>query len=194
MLCAIYTSECTYAQADLDSIFIRWNTLTFRSLERQKKLADDTSQKKYYENRAEAFKAYWEVKDSTALNSKSIRYKFLKVLFSSNYGKKPVFYLVESNKSGYKATIRNFIIYPDSSDSLNVDYYTFSKSKWQFVEKKVLNNCSIGHNLEGYVTKFWKGFNQDDVVVTRFEFGDLSESYFYLFYTLSAASCFKIFL
>jgi hypothetical protein len=194
LVCIIHLSNCVYAQTNLDSVFVKWNKLTFRSIERQQKSTYDTSQKKYYTNRLDALKKYFDIKDSASVNSKSIRYEFLKVLFSRSYKKNSVFYLVESDESGYKVTIRNFVVYADSLNSVNIDYYTFSNSTWSLVEKKALNSCVIDYNLQEYVTKFWKGFNQDDVIVTKFEFGNLVESYFYLFYTLSSKSCFKEFL
>jgi len=182
------------AQPNLDSIFVKWNKLTFLSISKQGELASDTSQKKYYANRLESVKSYLEVNDSLIVNSKSIRYEFLKTLFLKNTKKKSDFYLVESNKSGYKVSIRNFVVYVDSLNSIKIDYYSFSDGSWNLVESKMLNNCIIEDSFDGYVAKFWKGFNADDVIITKFKNGELVASYFYLFYTLSSKSCFKNFL
>jgi hypothetical protein len=165
-----------------DSLFIAWNKATFLSLERQSNsLITDSSKRDFYANRIAALKAYLKIESVEANNSKSNRYTFLKLL---SLKEKPPFYVVEANESGQRILIRNFVIYREK-DSLRVDFYENEKT-WRKTGTVKLGNDVLQNDLKTYFTQ--KGFNYDDIIVTKFREGVVVESEYFLFGTLSKSS------
>lgn len=185
-------SNITYSQLNRDSIFISWNKATFQSLERQTQLATDLKKKDLYRNRLDAFKAYLEIDTVINVNMKSIRYQFLDLTFSRSNRKRSILFVVEANETGYTTILRNFVVYVDSVNKINVKFYIFQNGKWRVKGKGEINSKFIENDLKEYITNFGHGFNKNnDVIVTRFENRKVTQSEYYLIGTLSNKSSFK---
>lgn len=181
----------TYTQPPLDSVFISWNRATLKSLNRQAKLATDSLQRTIYENRLLSVKEYWGVKNIDDINNGSIRYKFLKTVFAKLEDKKNDFYIIEANESGSKVLLRTFVLYKDSTNMIDVEFYDFFNEKWQKKGGFKKDNFYLQPDLTNYISQFSKGFNYDDIILTEFKNGYVRESEYYLYSTLSAESKIK---
>jgi len=179
----------SYAQGPIDSVFVTWNNRTIGSLERQIKSSSDSVVKSRYENRRSVIEEYWSIKDQMRVNVESIRYKFLKkiLLQQKNKGVSK-FYVIEANESGSKVILRNFVVYIDSLNNANIEFYININQEWQKQGKCILNNFHIEYELENSIAKLRKGVNNDDIIVTKFEDNHVQESEYFLYGTLSNAS------
>ncbi|MEI6190680.1 MAG: hypothetical protein WCP61_09700 [Chitinophagia bacterium] len=177
-----------YAQPPIDSIFINWNKSTLISIKRQLESATDSLQKAMYENRLLAVKEYWNIKNIGDLNNKSIRYKLIKTLFVKSNDKKKDFYIIEANESGSKVLLRSFVLWVDSTNTVDIEFYDFFNEEWQRTGKFKKTNFHFQIDLKNYISKFGKGVNYDDIVVTEFKNNQVKESEYYLYSTLSPES------
>ena len=182
------------AQTNLDSVFIGWNKATFQSLKQQIASPNGIKKSSLYENRLVGLKAYLEIDSIGSFNRKSIRYEFLNTLFSECNCEKSDLYIIEADEEGYMMTIRNFVVYLDSMHIPNVEFYTFIDGKWDLKGSGQINSFIAKNDLKEYVVDFGRGFNNDDVIITRFENAKAKESEYYLLYTLSSQSGFKAFI
>lgn len=166
-----------------DTVFINWNKATLLSLNNHIN-SSQTSAKEIYRNRLSAFKAFIEIDDDNKVNSKSIRYQFLDEIFSKANSKKKDFYVIEANRSGESIELRNYLIYINSKNSVDVDIYNYINGKWikNVVTEKI--DLHFDSNLKVYATKFGLGFNQDDVIITQFINNTINASEYYLYSTL----------
>lgn len=180
-----------HAQVCTDSIFINWNETTFQSLERQKALQYDIKVKEIYDNRLRALKLYLAVDSSNKINHASIRYTFLNMLFSEHENTGSTLFVIEADKLGYTTTLRNFVIRVDSSKNVRIEFYNYINEKWKKVGGCHLNDFQVNYQLKTYFTKFNKGFNQDDFIITLFSNNKIVESEYYLYSTLSIDSNMK---
>ncbi|HET6226375.1 MAG TPA: hypothetical protein VFF27_08860 [Bacteroidia bacterium] len=172
-------------QSQTDSLFKNWNKATFFSLERQLESSTDTTKKSFYENRLLAFKAYLNINTLETINKNSIRYEFLTAF--SPFPKDSEFYIIESNESGQKVLLRNFVLYPNR-DVVKVEFY-IKNGKWKKNGAFEMKKFNLSGNLKNYLTQ--KGFNDDDIVITKFENGRIKESEYFLFGTLATSSGIK---
>ncbi len=189
--CSVNRQIQTYTQPPLDSVFISWNKSTLKSLNRQAKLATDSLQRTIYENRLLSVKEYWGVKNIDDINNGSIRYKFLKTVFAKLDDKKKDFYIIEANESGSKVLLRTFVLYKDSTNMIDVEFYDFFNEEWQKKGEFKKDNFYLQPDLKNYISQFSKGFNYDDIILTEFKNGYVKESEYYLYSTLSAESKIK---
>lgn len=171
LFCSIIRPNLVCAQVRLDSAFINWNKATFESLNRQTQLAADSMQKAMYKNRLIAVKEYWRVRDLADFNDKSIRYKLLKAVFAKHKDKKKSLYIIEANESGSKVLLRSYVLCIGSTGIVDVEFYDFFNDRWQKTGKFTKDNFKLQGDLKMYISKFGKGFNNDDIVVTKFENG-----------------------
>lgn len=180
---------------NMDKIFINWNKATLLSLNSHINSSSQTTEKEIFKNRLLAFKAFIEIDKGTTINHKSIRYQFLNEIFLNAKKKKKDFYVIEANRSGEAVELRNYLVYINSQNSIDVDIYNYVNGKWiknMITEKLYLYFDS---NLKGYATKFGLGFNQDDVIITQFNNNTVSASEYYLYSTFSdVGNIKKIFL
>ena len=191
MSCSINKQITIYTQPPLDSIFISWNKSTLKSLNRQVKLATDSLQRTIYENRLLSIKEYWRIKNINDINNGSIRYKLLKTVFAELDDKKKDFYIIEANESGSKILLRTFVLYKDSSSTIDIEFYDYFNEEWQKTGKFKKDNFYFKTDLKNYISQFNKGFNYDDIILTEFKNGHVKESEYYLYSTLSAESKIK---
>lgn len=189
--CSVQKPNQAYAQPPLDSVFISWSKSTFKSLNRQLESATDSVQKAMYENRLLAVKEYWSIKSIDDVNNKSIRYKFLKTVFAESHDRKKDFYIIEANESGSKVLLRSFVLYLDSANAVDVEFYDFINGEWQKTGRFRKSNFYLQGDLVNYITQFGKGFNNDDIAITEFKNDRVKESEYYLYSTLSAESKIK---
>lgn len=189
--CSINQSNCIYAQPKIDSIFVKWNKKTLQSLEQQKISVTDDKQKILYENRQRSIKAYWEINSVENLNENSIRYQFLKTVFVKYNNKDSILFTLEANESGYMVTLRNFVAYIDSPNTAKIDFYTFENGKWELKGRSKIKGFFYEENLNAYLSDFGKGFNQDDIIITKFACNSPVKSEYFLPYTLANKCCFK---
>lgn len=181
-----------YAQVSVDSVFVTWNNRTIGSLERQIKSSSDSVVKSRYENRLSVIVEYWSIRDQTSVNIESIRYKFLKKIFLQQKNKGgSKFYVIEANESGSKVILRNFVVYIDSLNNANIEFYINVNQEWQKQGKCIFNNFHIEYELKNSIAKFRKGINNDDIIVTKFEDNHVQESEYFLYGTLSNISSIK---
>ena len=187
--CSINKTNKAYPQSQFDSVFINWNKSTFESLNRQSRLATDSMQKALYVNRIVSVKEYLKIKSIDDLNVESIRYKFLETLFANRQQKD--FYIIEANESGSKVLLRSYVLNMTSNNTSDVEFYSFVNGEWNKTGKFKQDNFYRIGDLKQYISKFGKGFNYDDIVITKFENGNIKESEYYLYSTLSAESKIK---
>lgn len=179
-----------YRHPEMDSVFISWNKATFQSLERKSKLMPDSVQRAAYENRASVFEEYLSIKNLGDVNNKSIRYRFLDKVFLG-LKDKGEFFIIEANTSGAMVQLRNFVVYPYSTNDVHIDIYLEGLSGW-FKKAEIKNlNCSINDLVEGNILKVAHGVNNDDIIVTKFERNKVKYSEYILYGTLSTSSSIK---
>jgi hypothetical protein len=189
----VSSSSLHYKKVGVDSVFIDWNKATFQSLKRQLQLSPDSGQKAAYLNRLSAIEGFLGVRNLEDINVGSLRYKFLEMLFTGVNAGRRKFYIVESNRSGDMIELRNFVIYIDSAHKADIKFYVFVNGKWNQRGGSSVNNFFIDHNLRSYIVKA-HGFNNDDVIATKFENNQVDESEYYLNGTLSISSGIKVVL
>ena len=178
-------SSFNYKKPGIDSVFVDWNKTTFQSLERQLQRMPDSTQRAAYENRLSVIEGYLSIKNLEEVNNKSIRYEFLSKIFS-DLKRKSDFYIIEANNSGAKVLIRNFVVYLNSTRDVHVDMYLHGTKGW-FKQAEVKNlDCAITDGFESNYVKH--GFNDDDIIVTKFEKNEVKYSEYFLDGTLSKSS------
>jgi hypothetical protein len=192
LFCSIKEPKFTNFQSYKDSVFIRWNQITIHSLERQIKLTTDSTRKEAYRNRLSAIKGYLNIKKVEDVNIKSIRYKFLDTLFSGSNERKRDFYIIESNSSGSVVSLKIFVVYLKSTtNKAEVVFYRYGNEKWNKKGETKISNWKTTFKLINDIVKYPSGFNENDVIVTKFE-NNVIESEYYLNGTLSISSGFKV--
>lgn len=177
-----------FKQTSIDSVFVAWNKATYLSLNREKIESTDSSQRKQYENRIENLKDFFVGKEPGKIDSESLRYRFLRKLFTDLGKTRRGFYIIEADNSGAKILLRNFVVFLNSSHQVSVDVYVFGRDGWfrQVEGKKI--DCTIVDGFERNYVKFAHGFNEDDVIITKFENNTVMYSEYFLYGTLAAAS------
>lgn len=189
--CSVNKQIQTYATPPLDSVFVSWNKSTLESLNRQIKATSDSLQKAIYNNRFLSVKEYWGIKNIDDVNNRSIRYKFLKTLFAKLNDETKDFYIIEANESGSKVLLRNFILYKNSTNAADIEFYDFFNEDWQKKGRFKEDNFILQSDFKNYLSQFGKGFNYDDIIITEFKNGHVQESEYYLYSTLSSGSKIK---
>ena len=189
--CSINRPNQVYSQAGFDSVFINWNKSTFESLNRQTQLASDSMSRSLYENRLLNIKGYWEIDKLEETNNKSIRYELLKTVFAKPDYEQKDFYIIEANESGAKVLLRSFVLCINANNTVDVEFYDFVNGEWRKTGKFTKDNFYLQADLKNYISKFGKGFNYDDIIITEFKNGRIKESEYYLYSTLSAESKIK---
>jgi hypothetical protein len=171
-----------------DSIFVSWNKSTILSLRNSINQSSDNLEGELYKNRLVAFRSFLGIEDENKINTLSTRYTFLDE-FSKNNNNKGKVYVIETNRSGEESEIINYLISFKVKDLMHVDYYKFLKGKWVKKYKTTNVNLKFEGNLSKYSTKFGKGFNQDDVIITEFINCKVKSSRYYLYATLYEIGC-----
>ena len=101
-----------------------------------------------------------------------------------------IIYVIEANESGQKILLQNFVVYPTGS-SAKVDYY-INEGSWRKSRSFDIQNFVLNENLKNFLTK--KGFNEDDVIISKFDNGEIKASEYFLYGTLSTSSGVKTIL
>ncbi len=105
--------------------------------------------------------------------------------------KKKDFYIIEANESGSKVLLRTFVLYKESTNMIDIEFYDFFNEEWQKKGEFKKDNFYLQPDLKNYISQFSKGFNYDDIILTEFKNGYVKESEYYLYSTLSAESKIK---
>ena len=175
---------------DIDQLFINWNKATIASLRQQSKTNESTA-KGYYKNRLEAFYAYIDIETDSQLNKSSIRYRFLEYIKKQLQTEEA--FIIEANSSGGRVILQNFVLYPKSTDKVDLEIYRCNLRGWR--KDTLIKNYSISADstlLHGRVA--WaNGFNYDDVIISHINKGKVKGSEFFLFHTLSNEKVKKVF-
>lgn len=87
--------------------------------------------------------------------------------------------------------MRSYVLCIGSTGIVDVEFYDFFNDRWQKTGKFTKDNFKLQGDLKMYISKFGKGFNNDDIVVTKFENGRVKESEYFLYGTLSSTSNIK---
>jgi hypothetical protein len=174
-----------YGQSLNDSLVISWNKVTLASIKRQIADVTDTILKTQYENRLEVEEIHGARKDQMKIDFQSFRFEFVKYLANTKFNKDH-FYVIEANSSGAKVMMRNYVVYLRSSGDVHVDVYIYGVRGWfkQAEVKRLSFNLIDG--FEGAHVRH--GFNEDDIIVTKFENGVVKYSEYFLDGTLSKSS------
>lgn len=168
------------SNVDIDKIFKAWNVETSNSINFGITSTIDKQQKLLYENRLEALKSYLEISSFNVVNTKSIRYKFLKESMKDWSDK---FYIIEANVSGEQVSIVSYILKPNKNDTSKIYKYECKNGEWIKIGEYLMNR-SFELDRKKYSVAFGKGTNQDDVIVTSIENNNITNSDFYLFSTM----------
>ncbi len=165
----------------IDSVFVAWNKSTLLSLSNHIISANDSAEKSLYQNRLLAFRSFINIGENV-IDVKSIRYQFLKKIALNEIGNR--FYIVEANNSGEVVELRNYLINPSIGV---VDVYNFTGNQWV---KSITEKMTIAsyNSLQSYFVDFGSGINQDDVIITLFDDGNMYASEYYLYTTLSKSN------
>jgi|HubBroStandDraft_2_1064218.scaffolds.fasta_scaffold27792_3 hypothetical protein len=181
----------SYKQTSLDSVVAAWNRATYISLNKESTAATDSSQRQKYENRLEVLRDTYVDTRAERIDSGSLRYQILRKIFAESGEAKMDFYVIEANNSGAKILLRDFVVYPRTHHEFSTDVYIYGRDGW-FKQAEVKNlNCDIVDGFEGNYAKFGHGFNEDDVIITKFEKNIVKYSEYFLSGTLAATSGIK---
>lgn len=163
---------------NIDSTFVAWNNLTYKSIIKNFNSSTDTIENELYGNRIESFKSFLNIKNIEEVNSNSIRYEFLKYIWNNIIHQD--FIIVEANKLQERVEIWNFVIYIKTG---KVEIFQYEDNEWV---KKNLNNFNIIYRpIKWERVDFGKGINQDDTIISYFNLNGKIESEYFLFSTLS---------
>lgn len=187
-------SATNYKQSPIDDIFVAWNKATYLSLTKERAKATDSSKRHQYEDRIEDLKYIFTNKDLDAIDSGSLRYQFLRKLSKDIGDGQRIFYVIEANQNGAKVLLRDFVVYFNAPNQVSVDVYVFGRDGWfkQAEVKKM--SCTILDGFEKNYAKLGHGFNEDDVIITKFEKNTVKYSEYFLSATLTATSGIKAIL
>ena len=175
----------------INAIFVAWNKATYLSLNQEKTRAADSSEQQDYENRIENLKYIFVAKGHGIIDSESLRYQFLRKLNEDIGDRKGSFYVIEANQNGAKVLFRDYVVYLNSSHEVSVDVYIFGRDGWfKQAEAKSLT-CNIVDGFNRNHVKFGHGFNDDDVIISKFEKNTVKYSDYFLSGTLAASSGIK---
>ncbi|MDP4264023.1 MAG: hypothetical protein Q8941_15955 [Bacteroidota bacterium] len=179
-ICSFYAS---FSQKPLDDIFVSWNRASLLSLKTQRDATTDSIQSRKYENRLRAFQNYLEIENEQTINIKSVRYELLKKVSQLPDFKNSNYFIVEANVNSYTLVIRSFVIGIDANRQATVYIYT-NNGKWEKKQVCSIANLNIGKDLKIYKTRYGKGSNHDDIIITSFIKGYVFQSEYFINYTL----------
>jgi hypothetical protein len=175
----------SYGQSLNDSVVVSWNKATLASIKRQIAEVTDSLLKTQYENRLEAEKKHDAGGGEININFHSFRFEFVKYLANINFTGSD-FYIIEANSSGAKVIMRNYVLYRRPAGGVDVDVYIYGIRGW-FKQAEVRRlSFNLIDGFEGDHVKH--GFNEDDIIVTKFENRKVKYSEYFLDGTLSRAS------
>ncbi len=176
--------------ADIDSLFVNWNTATIHSLRQQCNSKEQLKIIDYYKNRLAAFYSYIDIKNDSDLNKNSIRFDFLKLikdrLNTSNT------FVIEANSSGEGVDICNVVMYFNETNKADIEIYHYKSQRWQ--KTKVMKDYQLPIDTISFAkrVKWANGFNYDDVIISHFKKDKVLGSDFFLFHTLSSSAIKKV--
>lgn len=176
--------------ADIDTVFVNWNTATIQSLRQQFDSKEQLKVIDYYKNRLAAFYSYIDIKNDSELNKNSIRYEFLKLikdqLISNNT------FIIEATTNGETVDICNLAIYFNDSNKADIEIHHYKSQGWQ--KTKVIKDYQLPIDaiLSTQRVKWANGFNYDDVIISHLRKDKVLSSDFFLFNTLSSSAIKKI--
>jgi hypothetical protein len=153
-------------KSSIGDVFVQSNKATLKSLSMQGGSSSDSIKKAAYKNRNWGMKLYWNIATPDSINKQSIRYRFLEELFSEDLPKEV--YVVETNTNGGKTITRNFVVYRDDSGHFQAQLYMYFEGKWQKRQSIELTTCLLSDNLSKLILKPGRGFNSDDIIISRF--------------------------
>lgn len=182
LICLLIGVENSYAQKSIDTVIINWNRATLASVEAQISKVEDSTLQARYKNASEAITSMWG-----KTPTESIRYKFLKMINL----KKREYYIIETKESGSKIVIRNFVAYPNKNNSVSIESYLYANQTWLRKKNCGIKDFTIKRQINSDLVSLWDGFNDNDIIITRFQNGQAVESVYFLYNTLSSTSNFK---
>lgn len=185
-----FTANYNLQGMNTDTVFIQWNQATLKSLQSRIHSASDNSERSIYKNRILAFKAAMEIDADTTINTQSIRYQFLKTLLKDTAHFSANFYVIEAERSGEMLEIINYVIYPNDI-GFNIATYNFERGEWRKGSNIKRVNVRLPNDLEIQYVNFGLGFNQEDIIVTKFNESKITASAYYVYTTLSNSSILK---
>ncbi|UPK67370.1 hypothetical protein [Chitinophaga filiformis] len=167
---------------DVRRILISWNNATLKSLTNQYKSASDEKRRARYAQSLDEFKSSNEFKYWKLVDTASARYKFLAMLLSKMKNKEV--FVVEANRMGATAIIRNYVVWKKNNGDVKVEYYFFSNEKRWIKENFTMTipNANISLPLSNYLVKSSEGFNNDDIIISHFasNAGEVTSEFFSL--------------
>jgi hypothetical protein len=178
-----YSGSSSQKMPNIDTTFMNWNKATLQSLAKKTTSKIDSTEEYFLKNRTLAFKAFVDINTGDDVNVNSIRYQFIREVLAHKRNQEN-YYVVEANRSGEQVEITNYLVYSDTAGKSYVEVYNFTNGKW--VRGAAIHEVGFvfSDSLMLYREKFRLGFNQDDVIITRFENRKVVVSEYYLFTTL----------
>ena len=166
----------------IKTTFVGWNKATLTSLRTNIRLSKDIAEKRIYQNRLLAFKAYLSIKADNGVNSKSVRYQFVEKLKSDKLYEKD-FLVIEANRSGEVIELRSFVVTPSGKIPVPVmQAYVYVKGCWRRDATPRRINADL--KLDLTASKLGSGINPGDVIVTEFENYSIKTSNYFIYWTL----------
>lgn len=92
--------------------------------------------------------------------------------------------------SGDNLLIRNFVVSIDSANNTQIDIFAFVEDTWHKSKSVRVDHFESKESLASY-NNWKKGYNHDDIIISKVENGKMIESEFYLTGALLSSSPFK---
>lgn len=156
-------------------LLLAWNKATVVSLKTSVNSARSIIIKNKYIDRL-------EMMSMPETRTPSLRKGFLEQITNI----KDHFYIIEADHSGEEVIIINYLINIDEKGKFFAKVYNY-RDKWRINDTIRKLNFHIQKNLRTYAVPMYMGFNENDVIITEFNYGKVIASEYYIRSTLANA-------
>lgn len=172
-----------FVSIDVPSMFPKWNNATLYSLKENFQKAVGSKEKSLYDNRIASITAIWGIREDS-LSTESIRWKFLDQIKKELNCKDENWAIIEVMKSGERVRLVNYLICFKAQGEALVVEYNYQQSNWIKSNTKTME-LSADEMSRNMRVPFGEGKFSHDVIVTNFKGGEIINSEYFLYSTLS---------
>jgi len=172
-------------QPGVDALYLGWNRATLADMKHQLQSVP-AEQKEWYQNNIDALHSTGNL-NTDSIDKESLRHTFLSHLTSRFPKLFDNFLVIEITTSGEIQKIFKFVL--DISDCAHPVIYGYQyKGEWESIGIIKDTKLTVNKHLEQIQTAPQKGFNFEDVIVTRFMKGKVESSKYLAHFTLAEKS------
>ena len=172
-------------QSDIDALYLGWNKATLADMKHQLQNVPD-EQKEWYQNNIDALHSTGNL-NADSIDKESLRHTFLSHLTTRFPKLFDNFLVIEITKSGEIQKIFKFVL--DISDCTHPVIYGYQyKGEWESIGIIKDAKLTVNKDLDQIQTAPQKGFNFEDIIVTRFVSGKVKSSKYFAHFTLAEKS------